>query len=156
MQQVKLTNLQFSNYSVTRDGNILSHKTNKFLKLKVQTGGYLGAYAVRDDGKSRIIFLHKALASGFIPNPDNLPHVNHEDGNKQNNSLDNLVWATKSYDVVHMYCTGLAQRRFSPTEVQAIRKARQAGESLKSLGAKFDADTTLISKICNYQLYKEV
>ena len=62
------------------------------------------------DGKRKAQrYLHRLLAELFIPNPDNLPQVNHKDGNKLNCSLDNLEWVTNKENVVHAYRHGLIQ-----------------------------------------------
>lgn len=52
-------------------------------------------------------YLHRLLAEHFIPNPYNLPQVNHKDGNKLNCSLDNLEWVTVKENVIHAYRNGL-------------------------------------------------
>ena len=57
------------------------------------------------NGKNRNI--HRVIAETFIPNPNNLPCVNHKDGNKQNNRVDNLEWCTHSENTLHSFRTGL-------------------------------------------------
>ena len=57
--------------------------------------------------KRHNVSVHHAVASAFIPNPDNKPTVNHIDGNKQNNRVDNLEWVTYSENHVHAYKIGL-------------------------------------------------
>jgi hypothetical protein len=58
-------------------------------------------------GKPKKMLLHRVLANAFIPNPDNKPFVNHKDGNKENNSLENLEWVTASENNYHAYRIGL-------------------------------------------------
>jgi len=60
-----------------------------------------------DDGVASSLYLHRIVAEAFIPNPENKPEVNHKDGNKLNNKLDNLEWATRSENTIHMYEMGL-------------------------------------------------
>ena len=52
---------------------------------------------------------HRILAETFIPNPDNLEMVNHKDGNKENNSLDNLEWCSREYNCQHAWAHGLCE-----------------------------------------------
>lgn len=53
--------------------------------------------------KNRWHYAHRLVASHYIANPDNLSDVNHKDGNKINNSVDNLQWCTHSYNIQHSY-----------------------------------------------------
>lgn len=59
------------------------------------------------NGKRKQKYLHRLLAEYFIPNPLNLPQVNHKDGNKLNCSLDNLEWTTIRDNIIHAYKHGL-------------------------------------------------
>lgn len=55
------------------------------------------------DGKRKQVYLHRLLATHFLENPKNLPQVNHKDGNKLNNSLNNLEWCSVQENVIHAY-----------------------------------------------------
>lgn len=57
--------------------------------------------------KNKNYLIHRLVAQAFIPNPDNLPEVNHKDGNKANNCVDNLEWCTSKQNKEHAYKTGL-------------------------------------------------
>ena len=54
--------------------------------------------------------IHRVIAETFIPNPDNLPCVNHKDGNKLNNSISNLEWCNRSENVLHSFQNGLQKK----------------------------------------------
>ena len=60
--------------------------------------GYLQVELRDDYGKRKIKKVHRLVAETFIPNPDNLPEVNHKDENKQNPSVSNLEWCTSKYN----------------------------------------------------------
>ena len=59
------------------------------------------------DGKQKILLAHRIVAKTYLPNPENKPQVNHIDGNKLNNRLNNLEWCTDSDNKKHAYKTGL-------------------------------------------------
>lgn len=62
------------------------------------------------NGTSRkCMYVHRLVAESFLPNSNNLPEVNHLDGNKANNSVHNLVWCSKSENIRHAYDSGLIQ-----------------------------------------------
>lgn len=80
------------------------HK-GKILIQRECTGGYL--YAVLSkEGKVKNCRVHRLVASSFIPNPNNLPQVNHLDKNRKNNSVLNLQWCTGSENQIHSFTNG--------------------------------------------------
>lgn len=90
-----------SDYLIYEDGRLYSKKVNRFLKGKIDNSGYrVYALAINDklssNGKrlSKMCYAHRLVATYFIPNPDNLPMVNHKDENKLNNHYSNLEWVT--------------------------------------------------------------
>lgn len=86
-------------YSVSNFGNVKSNYANKerILKPYKNHDGYL-MIDLRSPGKRKSISVHRLVAQAFIPNPDNLPEVNHKDENKTNNYVDNLEWCTTEYN----------------------------------------------------------
>ncbi len=96
----------FEEYLINRDGKIYSTKSKKFLTPR-DRNGYL-AITLCKNNKRYDFSIHRLIALTFIPNPENKPYINHIDGNKHNNSLENLEWCTGSENVQHAYDTGLA------------------------------------------------
>lgn len=93
----------FPNYCVSDAGEVFSlnyNKTGEIKKLKPQKhkNGYL---FVNLSGK--IVSLHRLVAKTFIPNPENKPQVNHKNGNKMDNRVQNLEWNSSSENILHAY-----------------------------------------------------
>lgn len=82
-------------YQVTEDGRVFSNKSNKWLHPIVTHSGVLKV-SIRVNGKKCLVAIHRLVAEAFIPNDENKPQVDHIDGDKQNNSKNNLRWCTNS------------------------------------------------------------
>ena len=78
-------------YAVTSCGKVWSYKNERFLKPYKKRDGYLEVYLYKG-GERKHYIIHRLVAMAYIPNPDNLPQVNHKDENKENNALPNLEW----------------------------------------------------------------
>lgn len=94
----------FPNYYVTETGDVYSRFTGRILKKKLSLAknGYLRVNVCRNH-KKYIKLVHRLVAETFIPNPKKKHDVNHIDGNKQNNNVENLEWATRSENELHAY-----------------------------------------------------
>lgn len=86
-------------------GNFPRRRPGK-LKKAVDVHGYL-YYSLSEGGKDRRYAAHRLVAEAFIPNPEGKPEVNHKDGNKHNNSVDNLEWVTRTENHRHAIAHGL-------------------------------------------------
>lgn len=81
------------NYLVYEDGTIFSLYTNRKIKVQYDKQGY-NIVKIKINGKTATRRVHRMVALCFIPNPDNLPQVNHKDEDKNNNNVANLEWVT--------------------------------------------------------------
>lgn len=102
----------YSNYFVYDNGDVFNSTTNKMLKGSIGEHGYR-YYRLSKDNQKKMFYAHRLVAEAFIPNPDNLPVVNHKDGNKQNNNVNNLEWVSYSENIQHAHDTQLITSRRS-------------------------------------------
>ena len=101
----------FSSYFISRNGNIYNDRMDRIMNQNIIKGtGYKAVNLKNDDGKYITKKVHKLLIQAFIPNLLNKKCVNHIDGNKLNNSLDNLEWCTHSENLQHAWNLGLRRR----------------------------------------------
>lgn len=95
-------------YAIDRDGRIFSHRKHIFLKLHTSRNGYLRV-TLKRDGKKKNKYLHRLIAATYLPTVKDKLFINHLDGNKRNNSLDNLQWCTLAENNEHAIQIGLAK-----------------------------------------------
>lgn len=84
-------------YAITSCGKIWSYKRKKFLKPSDNGHGYLQV-RLSKDSTLKTYKIHRLVAEIYLPNPDNLPQVNHIDEDKTNNALPNLEWCDAAYN----------------------------------------------------------
>lgn len=85
-----------SDYIITKSGDVINKHNGHKVKPQPNAKGYL-----RFGVGGKQLFVHRVVATLYIPNPDNLPQVNHKDGNKLNNSVENLEWVTNQQNRDH-------------------------------------------------------
>lgn len=90
----------YPNYSVSNLGNIRNDKTGVILSDRIRGKGYksVALYKKGCKGKQTNLSTHRLVAIHFIPNPDDLPQVDHIDNNKSNNKVTNLRWVDNSFN----------------------------------------------------------
>lgn len=84
-------------YEVSSLGNVKSLRRNVFLKPGRKESGYL-IVSLYKHNSGKNFYVHRLVAEAFIPNPDNLPIINHKDEVKTNNCVDNLEWCDYKYN----------------------------------------------------------
>lgn len=159
-----------TNYYVRSDGSVFS--TNNvpegYLKKLKPSKQSMGYYAVPLSVNSTVHrkFVHRLIATAFIPNPFLKPIINHKDGNKENNNVTNLEWATYKENMRHAYNTGLNKRRFGEDNFSHVISRRQAIEICKLLeqnklccreiAEKIGCTKNIVDNIKNHLAWNEV
>ena len=107
MEQWKIIT-EAKNYEVSNLGNIRNRITKKVLKGRVCKNGYLQvSLKIDETGKFTNRYIHRLVALYWLDNQDNKKEVNHIDGNKLNNLLENLEWVTSSENQKHRHSIGI-------------------------------------------------
>ncbi len=115
------------NYSINRNGDVRNDITGQIKKPYVnKDNNYLMVDLYRNN-KSTKVTVHRLLAEAFISNPENKPCIDHKDGNRQNNALTNLRWATYSENNSRFNTNGVRSERIKVTHYTEIRKKRGGG-----------------------------
>ena len=129
-------------YRIDDHGNVYSIKSNKQISYFISNNGYKRVTLFKN-GKSKNISIHRLVAIAFIPNPNDLPQVNHKDENKLNNNVDNLEWCSSKYNANY----GTRIKRITEKNIESghyEKLAKQQSEKTLS------AITLKIVKVCKY------
>jgi len=147
-------------YQISNTGKIKSfynrNKNKIFLTPRI-LGGYYSVTLWKNKKPS-----HKSvarlIAGAFLDNKNNLPQVNHIDGNKLNNNIKNLEWCTPAYNTQHAHKLGLIDRRGEKNhrntkihneDVLMIRKMANNGINQRAIAKKFNIYQSYVSRIVN-------
>lgn len=115
------------NYSINELGEVRNDKTG-YIKspTKNKRNGYWAVDLYRNN-KSKKVTIHRLLAETFLSNPENKPTVDHKNGNREDNSLDNLRWATYSEQNSRFGSVGVRSEKIVVTKFDEHRKKRGGG-----------------------------
>ena len=131
------------------------------MKLRLRKDGYY-QLGLSNKGQRKNVLVHRLVAIAFLPNPNNFPVVNHIDGVKTNDRVENLEWCSTSDNLKHAYKTGLKTKRF-PKEaweksMEAIKRPVEqytlegtfvrAWDSIVDAGRETNTNPSTISHVC--------
>lgn len=143
-------------YEVCNYGLVKSlGKRKTIMKIDVSKCGYAMIHLYKNGSYKRAL-VHRLVAEAFIPNPDNLPQVNHKDENKLNNRVDNLEWCTASYN--SLYGTKNERHREkminNPKRSKPVIQKEMDGTFVKRYPSIIEAERNgfvrqCITKVCN-------
>lgn len=152
-------------YRVSSDGEIEHLKRNILLSQSTTALGY-SVVTLFKNGSKLMVRVHRLVAQAFIPNPDDKPQVNHKDGKKQNNRVDNLEWNTQLENNRHARQTGLnpplrgernGSSKLTSTEVESIKELLKVGELPQhKIGRLFGVSQGTVSLINSGMLWSHI
>ena len=132
-------------YKVTRDGQVISPRLGKPMKLQMHQNGYYNVQ-VRVNGKPTTKYVHRMVAEEYIPNPDNKPEVNHINEDKLDNMVENLEWVTSKENLRH-------SAKLSYMAVEVIKEAWSNGHSQSAIARHFNVVQPTIWAVINKQIW---
>jgi glucan-binding YG repeat protein len=150
------------NRKCTTKSNSFRLHNEKLLKLNIDKYGYVRTGLFKN--KVKLWCVHRLVAICFIPNPENKLQINHKNGIKTDNKVENLEWCTQSENMTHAYGTGLRQgykgelnyfHKLKDTQIQKIREDYKNKKYLqKELAKKYNITCTYVSNIINLKCRK--
>lgn len=151
----------FEKYLVTMDGNIFNKKSNRKIKCFTRKDGYQQC-TLRENKKPKTVYVHRIVAIQFLKNSENMEQVNHKNGIKNDNRVENLEWVTPSENVIHAVKTGLIVPKIRSYEKLAIKnrivtedeeikikEMAKSGHSFRHIGRQIGYHHKTISGIVN-------
>lgn len=125
----------YETYEVSTTGRIRNIASGEVLKTPLNTWGYPSVTLCGMWGRKNKT-VHRIVAEAFIPNPNNLPEVNHKDEDKTNNNVENLEWMTKKENINH----GTRTERANKKKHKRICQYTDGGELVKVFESMKEAE----------------
>lgn len=163
--------LGFPDHFVCKNGFVYTRKirgsTRLLEKPRQMKLGLCRDYKIctlRHDGKVKTFRVNRLVALAFLENIQNKEHVNHIDGNKKNNTIENLEWVTLKENIDHAFKNKLisrkgsknSQSKLSESDVKKLKLLYKLGHKQKELSYLFNLKQNTISQIVNNKLWKHV
>jgi hypothetical protein len=143
----------YPNYEINQDGIVRNISKGNLMKWIDNGKGYKSVKLYNKKG-GRLCLVHRLVMTTFTEIQEN-KDVNHIDGNKSNNSVENLEWVTKKENMRHAHLNGLMNNKLSIDDVRDIKKevAIANRQTYREIGERYGVKGSIISKIANGNLY---
>lgn len=143
----------FENYGISSDGKVYNLKTGCERKVRIHPKSGYAFISFYNNGKTKTFMVHRLVGLHFLINPDNKPQINHINGIKSDNRVENLEWVTDSENKKHCYQCGLKDKNVLSKKVmmidvnngEVIREFNSANEASRIIGINQGS----ISNCCN-------
>lgn len=150
-----------SDYSINKNGDVFNKARNKKRAIVKTPKGYLCVGLTNENGRKNV-FIHRILAQIFIPNPENKPQINHKNGIKTDNRIENLEWVTNKENREHAIKHGLnrtektiknckkmgqKKRKLTFKQAQEIRRKKNNGARNCDLAKEYGVYVGIIERI---------
>lgn len=151
------------NYEISKEGIIRNSINGKIKSQYIGTTGYY-MISISHNNKSKPLRVHRLIAEAFIDNPDRYKCINHLNGIKTDNSIENLEWCSHIQNMQHAFNTGLAnntgekngQCKLTSKQVSEIKQRLISGESQYSIAKDYPVTRSVIEGIKIGRLWKNL
>ena len=143
------------NIEITKDGKVIQNGLERKLHIR-KADGYIVTSI-----NNKLRYVHRLVAEKYLPNPHNLPVINHKDGNTSNNHVDNLEWTTKRKNCEHARLNGLSETKsqgikdLTFDEYIEMKKLRIQGISYREIGKIMNMTYSRVRAVLIGKSYKD-
>ena len=159
-------NKKYPNFEVSNTGKLRNVKTGTiYRQYKNHQGYYQVCVSLGGRLDKKVFKIHRAVAETFVPLVEGKDIINHKDGNKTNNFVDNLEWVTNQENIIHAVKTGLLVpksgtqnpcAKLTEDDIEYIRShyiPKDKKYGCRALGEKFNVSHATISRVVNYKRF---
>jgi hypothetical protein len=120
-------------YSVTKDGRVWSHKSEKWISPFFLKTGYarIGLRDAQNKNERKCFLVHRLVAQAYLPNKDNKPEVHHKDADRKNNHVQNLQWVTREENNQAAWDSGNKTHVVTEKFLVSVRKNAEVARAKK-------------------------
>lgn len=150
--------MYLNRYSVSSCGSVFNTETGRELRGWKDTTGYIRFMLLNEEGNRCSIHKHRLMALLFVPGACPSLEVNHRDGNKLNNSIDNLEWVTPVENVRHAFSTGLTKNSatIDYSQIDYVLGRFISGETLNSLSKELGVESSTLRKLLKREASRQL